>query len=175
MQVYTNCDQAELFLNGEILGTKSRVDFASDNIIKWLVHYRVGELRVLGYRLGRIAQEYFLRTSGEPAAIRLSCDKSSVTADRYDVVHASVQLLDNQGREVRTSDRPIKFEVRGPADLLAVDNGWEMNVDSHYQPTVKTHNGRALAIIQSTSKTGKIEVTSSVGEQTRSTRVIEAK
>lgn len=163
VQVYSNCDKVELFLNGASLGKKAMADFPEDNIAKWLVPYQQGELKVVGYRNGEVACEYKLVTPGKLARIELTCDKRQLKADGNDVVHVTARLMDASGETVTNEPTPIVFEIAGNGKLLAVDNGWEMNVDSHYQPSVTSHNGRALAIVQSNREQGSIEVSASAG------------
>lgn len=165
VQTYTNCEEAELFLNGESFGRQSLADFADDdNIIKWLVPYHKGELKVIGYKGGKAVDEYYLNTSGTLARVEIDSDKESLLADGYDVAHVTVKLFDAEGFEIRDDTANVQFSVTGDAELLAVDNGWEMNVDSHYIDTVMTHNGRALAIVRSMDKAGSATIRATIGD-----------
>ncbi|MCM2369111.1 hypothetical protein [Aporhodopirellula aestuarii] len=103
-------------------------------------------------------REYTLATSGEFAEIELSSDKNTLKADGYDIAHVRVRLLDAFGRRINDPAIKVQFQVNGDAELLAVDNGWEMNVDFHYQSTVLTHNGQALGLIRSGRDCGRCEV-----------------
>ncbi|MBI9059166.1 MAG: DUF4982 domain-containing protein [Labilibaculum sp.] len=165
VQTYTNCEEAELFLNGKSLGKQALADVENeDNIIKWLVPFQKGELKVVGYNNGKIANEYILASTGKLARIEIESDKNELKANNYDVAHVSVKLFDDADKEIKDLDTKIKFVVNGEAELLAVDNGWEMNVDSHILNNVKTHKGKALAIIRSLDKQGVITVSASIGD-----------
>lgn len=176
VQTYTNCQEAELFLNGESIGKQALADFAeNDNIIKWLVPYQKGELKVVGYDNGKIADEYILATTGKIARIELFSNKATLNANNYDVAHITAKLFDNDGNEIKNVATEISFNITGNAKLIAVDNGWEMNVDSHLKSSVKTHKGRASAIIRSTNKKGDATITASVGSLISNTIHIIAK
>lgn len=165
VQTYTNCEVAELFLNGKSLGKQSLADFAEDdNIIKWLVPYQQGELKVVGYKKGRVVDEYVLASTGKPVRIVLDSDKMMLQADQYDLAHVSVKLFDEAGHEIKDLAAEVSFKLTGNAHLLAVDNGWEMNVDPHDSHKVMTYRGRALAMIRSTDKKGVATITASIGD-----------
>ncbi|MEM6641397.1 MAG: sugar-binding domain-containing protein [Bacteroidota bacterium] len=163
VQTYTNCEEAELFLNGESLGNQLLADFPEDNIIKWLVPYAPGELKIIGYNNGSKADEYTLSSTGKLATIELAADKVTLESGGYDLAHVSVQLFDKAGRQLRDFNEEVVFEVVGEAELLAVDNGWEMNVSNHYEDRVKMHDGKALAVVRAGLKKGEATVVASIG------------
>lgn len=163
VQTYTNCEEAELFLNGKSLGKQALEDFKEDdNIIKWLVPHQKGELKVVGYNNGKKADEYTLSTTGNPVSIKLDADKSSLKANNYDIAHVYVTLYDGAGNEIKNVDEEITFHVSEAADLIAVDNGWEMNVNPHKTNKIVTHNGRALAIVRSKDTLGTVTITANL-------------
>ncbi|WP_430931713.1 glycoside hydrolase family 2 TIM barrel-domain containing protein [Saccharicrinis sp. 156] len=165
VQTYTNCQEAELFLNGISLGKQALANYSeTDNIIKWQVPYHKGELKVVGYNGGKAVDEYMLGSTGKVARIEIESDKATLKADNYDVAHVTVKLYDEKGIEIKDLETEIVFDVTGNAELLAVDNGWEMNVAPHNTNKVTTHNGKARAIIRSTGKKGLASVSVSTGD-----------
>ncbi len=48
---FTNCNEAELMLNGKSLGKKQLAD-AAEKVITWDIAYQPGELSVKGYKKG---------------------------------------------------------------------------------------------------------------------------
>ncbi|MFY0626712.1 MAG: DUF4982 domain-containing protein [Reichenbachiella sp.] len=167
VQSYTNCEEAELFLNGTSLGKQKLADFSEDNIIKWLVPYEGGELKVVGYDKGQKTCEYVLKSAGIPTEIVLTTSKSELTADGYDVAVITAQLLDENGNLVANNDLKIKFGLSGEGKNIGVDNGNENNINAHKSNEVLTHNGKAVIFIQSTEQTGQIELSAS-GETIKS-------
>lgn len=159
VQTYTNCEEAELFLNGTSLGKQKLADFSeTDNIIKWMVPYKKGELKVVGYNNGEKVDEYILNTTSEVSKIVIEATKSELKADGYDVTIVNAKLLDAEGNLVTDLDQEIEFKTKGDVKNLGVDNGWEMNVQPHKTNKVVTHNGKAIIILQSTKTKGNIVV-----------------
>lgn len=158
VQTYTNCEEAELFLNGRSLGKQLRSNFADDNIVKWLVPYEPGSLKVVGYNNGKVVCEYLLATAGKPASVVLSTSKEKLQADGYDVAVVSAQLLDEQGNRVTNQEVELNFEVSGAGKNIGVDNGSEYNVSNPKSNKVETHWGRAVVHVQSARNAGEIVV-----------------
>ncbi len=161
VQVYTNCEEAELFLNGASLGKQKRSDFEDDNIIKWLVPYKTGALKVVGYNKGKQVDTYTLNTQGKFSKISLSSNKQIVKADDYDVAVVTVELLDENGELITDAEEDITFSIEGEAKNIGVDNGWEKNVSPHKRNTVTTHLGKAVIFVQSTKKKGDVIINAS--------------
>ena len=86
-------------------------------------------------------------------------DREALKADGQDLSHITITLRDAAGHRVQVDERTVKVRVSGEGRLLAVDSG-ELRVptDSFDRDEVLTQYGRALAIIQSTRKTGVIRV-----------------
>jgi len=68
--------------------------------------------------------------------------------------------LDNKGIIVPEASNMIKFQVSGPAEIVATDNGDPGDLLAFSSKERNAFNGLALAIIRSKSKkTGTIKVT----------------
>jgi beta-galactosidase len=123
------------------------------------VPYQPGTLKAVGTKDGKVVAEVEVATTGEPAAIGLSVDRDTITADRRDVAHVTVQILDAQGRIVPVTDNEVAFEIQGEGRIIGVDNG---NPDSHegYKgKSTKAFHGLCLAVVQSTAQPGRIQLT----------------
>jgi beta-galactosidase len=73
VMTYANCDEAELFLNGQSLGRKP-VD--PIEMAEWNVPYQRGQLKAIGYREGRAVAEAIAETTGPAAALGLEIHPS---------------------------------------------------------------------------------------------------
>ncbi|MFC2098614.1 sugar-binding domain-containing protein, partial [Bacteroidota bacterium] len=164
VQAYTNCEEAELFLNGKSLGKQKRSDFEDDNIIKWLVPYNAGELKVVGLNNGIKADEYVLNTTGGLAKIAIESSKTGLDADGYDVAVITALLLDEDDNLITDADHEIVFNISGAGYNIGIDNGWEYNIQSHKLNSITTHNGKAIVIIQSTQEKGSITISAKSGD-----------
>ena len=164
---YTNCNSVELFLNGRSLGEK-RLEFpaqgtsggwnsyaqpvvnstTNDLHLSWDVPYAPGVLRAVGKRRdGTVACEAEVRTAGAPAAIRLSVDRDTITADPGDVAHVTFEIVDSAGTVVPTADNLVRFTVAG-GSILALDNGDLRDHDPYRAEGRHAFNGRGLAILR---------------------------
>ena len=92
IEVISNCDEVELFLNNESLGKKQLAEFP-DRIYKWEVPFAPGTVTAKGTRNQKTVESKRV-TSGNPVAIQATTDRSILTADGYDVAHITVQLVD---------------------------------------------------------------------------------
>jgi beta-galactosidase len=116
-------------------------------------------LKAVGTRDGNVVSTMEIFTAGEPAAIGLSADQNVITADGRDVVHVTVQILDDKGHIVPTADNDIAFEIQGEGKIIGVDNGNPASHESFQAGHRKAFNGLCLAIVQAKSKPGKIRLT----------------
>ena len=175
--VYTNCDSVELFLNGKSYGTKSYVlpqqghsggwnsyagpyipPTTSDLHLTWDVPYEPGTLKAVGKKDGKIVTEE-VHTASKPAAIRLTADRTDIDADAYDIVNVKAEVTDENGLIVPNADNPIEFKVEGEGILIGTDNGNPLDKTRMKSNKRTAFNGLALAVIQSTEKSGSIHLT----------------
>ncbi|CDF79882.1 beta-galactosidase (GH2) [Formosa agariphila KMM 3901] len=157
IEIYSNCDEIELFLNEKSLGKKYLKDF-QDHIYKWGVPFVEGELIARG-RKGGVQTESILTTASKTSEIQMIPDNTLLKANHYDVSNIVVQLKDDKGNPVSIDNREITYEITGPAKLLGVDNGWKKSVQPFQSNKNITHNGKTLLVIQATGSPGTIQVT----------------
>jgi beta-galactosidase len=115
-------------------------------------------LKAVGTKDGKVVVEVEVSTTGEPAAIDLSVDRDAIAADRRDAAHFTVQILDAQGRVVPTADNEVTFEIQGEGKIIGVDNGYLASHEDYKSNRRKAFNGLCLAIVQSTAKAGRIQM-----------------
>jgi len=159
VEIISNCQQVELFLNDKSLGVKNLHDF-DDRIYKWAVPFKAGKLEAKAV-FKQMPVEKSLVTAQAVAAIDINADKTKLTADNYDVAHVSIQLLDADGNPVKQTDEPVSFAVKGAVKALGVDNGDCYNLEPYQSNTVTSKNGRALLIVQAGTVNGLAKITAS--------------
>lgn len=118
--VFSNCQEVELFLNGVSMG---RQRMPKNSHLEWNVKYEPGTLLARGYTGGKEILADKVETTGNPAAVQLTPDRDSISADRQDVSVITVQVNDSQGRPVPTAENLITFEIAGPGKIIGVGNG----------------------------------------------------
>jgi beta-galactosidase len=156
VHVYTSGDEAELFLNGKSLGRKTKEPLQYR--LRWDdVVYQPGELKVVAYKNGRPWAQDRVVTTGPAAQLVLSADRSTLRADGRDLSFVTVKIADKDGLLVPRSMNTVRFELSGPADLVATDNGDATSFVSFQSPERKAFNGLLLAIVRTRpGQTGKI-------------------
>jgi beta-galactosidase len=156
IQVYSNCDEVELFLNNKSLGVKTKP--ADDSPRNWETTYEKGSIKAVAKNNGKIVAVDELKTAGEPQRIILTANKPTVQTNDDDAVIVSARIVDDQGITCPNVDAVISFEINNDGKIIAVDNG---NVNSHesYQSTKRhSYNGSCIAIIRAKSSSGQIKV-----------------
>lgn len=160
VEIYSNCDEIELFLNDTSLGLKKLSDF-EDHIYKWGVPFVDGYLVAVGTKEGQEVTKEIV-TAKKATQVQLSVYENTINANSEDVVHVFAQLVDDNGNPVLTDDKEITFEIKGEAKLLGVDNGWKKSVQKFQTNINTTYEGRTLLILQAMSTSGKVEVVANV-------------
>lgn len=160
---YSNMDEVELFVNGKSLGRK---EMPKNGHLSWNAVYNPGYVKAVGYKNGRKAMETKIETTGDPAKLDLSADRYTIKADNMDVAVIAVKVLDKKGRFVPDADIDLNISVDGPARILGVGNG-DPTFQVAERPndgigktfSVKTFNGLAQIILQSTDDCGDATIT----------------
>jgi hypothetical protein len=156
VDVYSNCEVVELWLNGESLGRKPATA-VTNCVFSWTVPFKAGELKAVGTRAGQTI-EYRLITAGAPAGIELIADRVQLAADGRDAAHVEVRLVDANGVLVPNADALCTAKVTGAGRLLGLDNGDQRDMTALNLPTRRTRQGRALALVQTARKPGPLEL-----------------
>ncbi|MGA2798485.1 MAG: DUF4982 domain-containing protein, partial [Thermoguttaceae bacterium] len=148
VHVYTSGDEAELFLNGKSLGKKKKEQYQYR--LRWDdVTYEPGELRAVAYKDGKPWAEAVMRTTGPAAKLALQPDRNELSADGADLSFVTVSVVDKDGLLVPRSKNRIKFEIEGPGEIVAVDNGDATCHESFQSKEYNAYNGLCLVIIRS--------------------------
>ena len=163
VHVYTSGDEAELFLNGKSLGRKKKGP--TDYRLRWDdVVYQPGELKVIAYKDGKEWAQDVVKTTGSPAKLLIQPDRSEITADGKDLGFVTVTVADKEGRQVPGSKNLINYEISGPGEIVAVDNGDATSLESFQAKQIKAYNGLALVIVKAKAgETGVITIRAKSG------------
>jgi beta-galactosidase len=153
--VYSNLDEVELFFNGKSLGSQK---VSSLGHVEWKAFYEPGVIEARASKDGKVVLTEKRETTGAPASVRLTADRTEINADGEDVSVLKVEVLDAQGRLVPTANNRVLFTVSGAGRLIGVGNGDPNCQESDKEPSRSAFNGLAAAIIQSTKSPGEIQV-----------------
>jgi beta-galactosidase len=174
---YTNCDEAELFVNGKSLGRKKMgVDktripvafgawkgrpnyFDSPYRLSWNVPYEPGELKVISYKNGKVAASKTIRTAKPAHGIELIPDRKVIRADGVDLCFVTVKIVDEQSNFCPLANNKIEFRISGPATIAAVDNGNAASTEPFQANSRMAFNGLCLLVIKSNKgATGEVKI-----------------
>ena len=159
VEVYSNCEEAELFLNGKSLGKQARP--ADDSPRNWKVRFAPGTLRAVGMNGGKVASTYELRTAYQPAQIILTVDKNTIADTWDDVVFVNVSVVDEYGTLVPDADNLITFKAVGAGLIAAVDSADNNSHESYEANQRRAYQGICLALIKANAGRGSIKLTAS--------------
>ncbi|HTR41960.1 MAG TPA: beta-galactosidase GalB [Pseudomonadales bacterium] len=159
VHVFTSGDEGELFLNGKSLGRKKKGPY--EYRLRWDdVVYEPGTLKVVTYKDGKKWATDEVKTAGTPAGLKLEPDRDTIRADGSDLSFVTVTVTDKDGRPAPRADNPIHFEIEGPGEIVATDNGDPANFESFSSHDRKAFNGLCLVIIRTKANhPGKITIT----------------
>ena len=152
VEVYTKAPEVKLFLNDKLIGTKA-VSEDSEFKAVFTVPYEPGTLRAEASGLGTI-----LCTAGEPARLRLTPDRRVVTADGQDLAFITVEVVDKNGWVCPDAAIPCEAIVKGQGSLLSFASADLKDREPYTSPRVTTWKGRALLVVRSTQKNGRMQV-----------------
>ena len=156
VEIYSNAEEVELFLNSKSLGKKpTRKDGAA---INWQVPYQAGTLKAVATHNRKEVATDTVRTAGKPVKIILIPDRKSLGTTFDDVANVEIQLVDENGTLVPTAADLLQFTVSGPGRILGLDSGNVMSTEPFQATERKAYQGRALAILRATAA-GKITLT----------------
>jgi beta-galactosidase len=154
---YTNCEEVELFLNGQSQGTKKKG--GDDLHLAWRLRFAPGTLKAVGRVAGKENLICEVKTAGAPAKIILDADRNTIAADGKDLSFITVKVVDDAGTLVPYADNLITFNLSGEGRIVGVDNGLQTSLESFKATTRKAFNGLCLAVIQSNKKTDQLTIT----------------
>jgi beta-galactosidase len=147
VHIYTSGDEAELFLNGKSLGRKKKGPY--EYRIRWDdVVYEPGELKVIAYKDGKKWATDTVKTTGPAAKLAMSADRNKISADGKDLSYVTVKVTDKKGLIVPQADSLLHFEISGPGEIVATDNGDATDLTSFQSHDRKAFNGMALVVVR---------------------------
>ena len=126
VRVFSNCDEVELRLNGELI-SRSLPD--TGRISMNLKHppftfgntgYKPGKLEAIGYMKGIEVTRTERVTPGKESAILLSADLSGIplSDDETDLIFIYATVVDERGVTLPESVKEIEFTVAGSAEII---------------------------------------------------------
>ncbi len=173
VHVFASGDEGELFLNGRSLGRKKKGQyeyrFRWDDVI-----YKPGTLKVVTYKNGAKWAAAEMKTAGKSTQLELEPDRNEIRADGLDLSFVTLTVQDKAGLMSPRATNQIHFEIEGPGEIVATDNGDPTSFEPFQSPDRKAFNGLCLVIVRGKAgQAGRIKLTAKAeGLKTGTTSII---
>lgn len=153
LEIYSNCDEVELFHNDVSLGNKKRSKDHAPFFFR--LNFRPGTIKAVGKIDGKVVATHEMITADAPSKIDLSPSKSILTNNWDDVAIVTIQLVDNNGVHSPNVDKLLTFSIEGEGEVVGVDNGARDSHESFIGNQRRTHRGQAIVIVRATADNGE--------------------
>lgn len=157
IEVYSNCEEVELFLNGKSSGIKKINADASPRV--WKISFASGTLKAVARNQGRKVATDELRTAGKPAKIILTADHKKLALGWDKISFVTATVVDAKGVTVPNVSDLITFKIAGPGVLAAVDSADNASHESFQSNERRAYAGRCVAALKATATKGTIILT----------------
>jgi len=151
VRVFAKCQAIRIELNGKIIDEKPVGD-NTNLIATFKVPYEPGVLRAVALDNGIEVASKELKTVGTPAKVKLTADRSIITADRNDLSYVKVEVTDAQGNLIPNATIPVTFSVSGVGEIAGSGNACPTDMESFNNSVCKTYRGQALVILRPTKE-----------------------
>jgi len=157
IQVDSNCDKVELFVNNKKIGeqypTKENfftVEFTDVTIVK-------GTLKAVATR-GKEKVVATLNMAGKPARIVLTAEQGTIPADRSGIDIITADVVDDKGNRIIGFSAPLTWDVTGEGKLVG-HNVYHTDIDKTLEVEGSGYVVTPIPnVIRSTNKPGVITV-----------------
>ena len=143
---FTNCPEAELFLNGKSLGKKKLTD-TKERVLFWDITYQQGKLIIKGFKQGEEMATEFLTTPGKQQFINARVFKDALIDENAGLKQIEISLCDAANQTLYEADNEVEVKVTGNARLLGLESGNANDVSSYVTSKTKAMNGKLIAYV----------------------------
>lgn len=158
VDVYTRAPRVQLYLNGKLVATRD-ISLATEYKTTITIPYEAGELKAVALdAAGKELENSIIRTASAPYKVRMTPERTLLTADGQDLGYIILELVDKDGNVVPDADITANVSVSGAGTLMAAASASFKDIEPTTSSRVTTYKGRALVIVRSQSKAGNIKV-----------------
>lgn len=158
VDVYSKASMVELIINGRSVGRR----VPAKNIASFVLQYEPGELKAVQYdAAGRITGEDVIISAGTEKHLRIEPEKKELGSTGVDLLYLPIEIVDENGTRRIWSDTEVTVDIEGPATLEGIGSGdlCQRSLSPYTGKSIKTYQGRAIAVLRSTEEKGDIKVT----------------
>ncbi|MEO9474000.1 MAG: glycoside hydrolase family 2 TIM barrel-domain containing protein [Cyclobacteriaceae bacterium] len=121
--VYSNCDEVELFFDGQSLGKDIPGKMAEEMQCEWMVPWKPGTLTAKGYIDGKAVVETNIKTSKTPADISLALENLEIKTGEVNNAIVTSTITDGEGTMYPYGENQLFYHIQGPAKFVSLENG----------------------------------------------------
>lgn len=99
-----------------------------------------------------------VQTFQAPTTIELNADRTTIKADGMDLSYITIDVVDANGDIVEDANNLMNVSVTGNGQLIALDNGDQVDHEPYSSGKRKAFNGKLVAIVKSTNDAGSFTV-----------------
>lgn len=157
VEVYSNCQEVELFLNGKSLGKKPLNADASPR--NWTVPFAKGMIKAVAHdKTGRIVATDELQTASPPARIVLTATRAKISDNWDEVCEIRASVVDEKKVLVPSANNLISFAIEGAGKIAAVDSADNASHEPFASTQRHAFEGECSAFVRGAAPSGRIVV-----------------
>ena len=164
VDVYSDADEVELFLNGKSLGRKAAGE-KHNFTAAYEISYEPGKLEAVNYRNGVAAEKYMLQTASDKVFLHINKSRESMSANEKDLCFLTISLVDENGITNLQEQRNIHLSVAGEGTLQAFGNANPQSLERYDADCFPTYDGYALAAVRAGKNAGEIKISAWIDGQ----------
>ncbi|CAN7254793.1 DUF4982 domain-containing protein [Paenibacillus sp. LjRoot153] len=153
--IATNCDEVTIDLNGKQFYVNKPSSYASRMITGYLPYFP-GTITVRGYRNNQEVCNYILKTAGPAIRLGFDSEVTSLEAKAGYQKLFTVRAMDSNGTPVFRDSSKVIFNVTGPAEIVAVDNGDLCSSEPYDRNWMHMYRGCVSTVLRLTGEKGRV-------------------
>lgn len=154
VEIFSNCGEVELSLNGKSLGAK-KIN-ANARPRTWVVEFEPGALTASCTDHTGVAET--LRTAGKAAKVMLTVERGKLSLNWDDVGYVRATVVDVAGTLVPDATGMLHLSVTGPGRILTTDGGDPADHSGFQKPDREAFHGSAIVVVRATAANGDVVV-----------------
>ena len=155
---YNNADEVELYINGKSQGIRRKAD-SHQYHVAWRVKFTPGEIKAVSRKNGKTVATQVIRTAAQPDRIKLTPDRTVMTANGKSLTFVTVEVVDKEGNLCPHADNQVFFQLEGNATIAGVDNGSQWSLERYKDNKRRALYGKCMVVIQAGKQPSKVKLT----------------
>lgn len=120
---YSNCEEVELFINGQSLGRDIPGTQWDEMQAEWVVPWQEGQLKANCYIKGEIQASTEHNTAAAPTQLGLKLEGDYINPQQDGIAVITADLLDGSGHYYPYGENKVYYHVAGSATIRSLENG----------------------------------------------------